>query len=184
EQLGGAPLDRAFLRDRRAVAQDRAEDPDARARVAPDHHVLERREVGEEPDVLERAGDATGRDLVRLQSRERPPIEDEAAAVGRIDPGEQVEERRLAGPIGSDQPIDLARRDREADVDERMDAAEALRDPLGGDEAHWRVASSRLRTAEGHSPPGRRIMTSTSAKPKISMRITSGSISMRPKSCR
>src|SRR5258706_199478 len=42
--------------------------------------------------------------------------------------------------------------------------------------------SSRLRTSEGSSPAGRNSITSTSARPKISIRITSGSISILPNS--
>src|SRR5258708_22323982 len=89
----------------------------------------------------------------------------------------------LAGAVGTYKAVDFALRDREADLGERLNAAEVFRDARRREErAHCRrSASSRLRTAEGHNPPGLNAMTSTSAKPKISMRITSGSISIRPK---
>jgi hypothetical protein len=65
EQLVGALLDRRLLGARAGSAQDRADHARVRAHVAPDHHVLERREVGEEADVLEGARDAELRDAVR-----------------------------------------------------------------------------------------------------------------------
>ena len=45
-------------------------------------------------------------------------------------------------------------------------------------------ASSRLRTAEGSMPAGRKSIITTIASPKSSMRITSGSMSERPKIAR
>jgi branched-chain amino acid transport system ATP-binding protein len=39
--------------------------------MAADHHVLQRRQVREQADVLERPGDAAGGDVVRLQPGER-----------------------------------------------------------------------------------------------------------------
>ena len=67
EQLVGPLFDRGFLGQRRLVAQDRTEHAGVRAHVTTDHHVFQRRQVLEQPDVLERAGDAALRDLVRLQ---------------------------------------------------------------------------------------------------------------------
>src|SRR5262249_17429506 len=161
------------------VAQHRAEHARARAHVPPDHDVLQRREVREQADVLEGARDAARSDAVRLEPGELVSVERERAAVGRVEAGEQVEPGRLAGPVRPDQPEDLAARDREAHAGKRLDAAEALADGSRLEQlAHGalREASSRFLTAEGHRPPGRSAMTSTSAKPKISMRITSGSI--------
>ena len=69
EQLGGPLLDRRLLGERARVAQHRADHAGARAHVAADHHVLERRQVGEQADVLERARDAARGDFVRLAAR-------------------------------------------------------------------------------------------------------------------
>ena len=200
QQLEGALFDRPLLATRAGVAQHRAEHAGAGAHVAADHHVLERGEVAEQADVLERPGDAARGDVVRLQAAERLPGERERAAVGRVDAGQHVEERRLAGAVGADQSVDLARADLEADVGKRLDAAEALGDaacdeectalvPLAGQcaprgSAHGRPSSSRLRVAEGSRPAGRNSIMSTSAKPNSSMRITSGSTSILPNSAR
>ena len=64
-----------------ASREDRAEHVGVRAHVAADHHVLERRQVREQADVLERARDAARGDLVRLQAGERQAVEHELAAV-------------------------------------------------------------------------------------------------------
>jgi hypothetical protein len=47
-----ALLDRLLFSAGLRIAKDRADDIRVRAHVAADHHVLERREVGEQPDVL------------------------------------------------------------------------------------------------------------------------------------
>ena len=112
----------------RLVAQHRADHARTRAHVAPDHHVLERRQIGEQADVLEGARDAGGGDLVRLEPGERAAVERERARVGRVDPGQHVEQRRLAGAVRADQAVDLARRDGERHLVQRLHAAEALAD--------------------------------------------------------
>src|SRR5581483_1883962 len=184
EQRQGARQNLALLGERARVAQHRAEHAGPRAHVAADHHILERREVGEEPDVLKGARDAGGGNFMRRQRRDIALGEAKAAAVGCVDTGEQVEKRRLACPVRADQAIDVARGDGEGDVLQRLQSAEALRCACDLEErAHVACSvSSRLRTAEGSSPAGRKSMTSTSARPKSSMRITSGSISERPNS--
>ena len=187
EQLVRPLVDRPFLVARVRVARDRAPDAGARAHVAADHHVLQRRQVGEQPDVLERAGDSARGDLVGLQALQHVAVEREVPAVGHVDAGEHVEQRRLAGAVRADQPVDLAVADREPDVGERLHAAEALRDALRRQQRQRLVhlagtSSSRRRTADGRMPAGRNSIISTSASPNSSMRITSGSISMRPNS--
>ena len=72
--------------------------------------------------------DRRGRAIIR-----RPRERDLAA--GRVeDAGDDVEERRLAGAVGPDQADDRALRDREVDVVDGDQAAEALRDVLGVEE--------------------------------------------------
>src|SRR5687768_3496636 len=185
EQLQRAFLDGLFLCQGALGAQHRADHPGAAAQVPADHHVLKRRQVGEQADVLEGARDSGLRHVVRLQPAQAAPAEGERAGVGGVDPGQHVEERGLARAVRSDQAVDLALTDREGDVLQRLHAAEALGDTPGRKElAHARCcsSSSRFRTAEGSRPAGRKSITRTSARPNSSMRITSGSTSMRPKS--
>src|ERR1051325_2164244 len=71
EQLQRAPLGLALLAQGRAVSQDRADDAGPGARVPADHHVLERRKVGEQADVLEGGRDAGDRHLMGRQPAQR-----------------------------------------------------------------------------------------------------------------
>src|SRR6185369_6185318 len=113
------------------------------------------------------------------------------AIVGGVDPREDVEQRGLARAGGADQAEDLPGLNVEGNVAQRLDAAEALADPPGFEERRhsgWpagislRSVSSRRLTAEGSRPAGRNSMIRTSASPNNSMRMTSGSTTMRPNS--
>jgi hypothetical protein len=53
----------------------------------------------------------------------------QVAAVGLGQPEEQAQQRRLPGPIGPDQTVDLPVRDVEVDAVQRDDLAEGLADP-------------------------------------------------------
>ena len=190
EQLVGALGDRLLLHSRLRIAEDRAEHVRAGAHVAPDHHVLQRRQVREQADVLKRSRDAARGDFVRLQIGHWLAVEHEFAGVLPVDPGQHVEEARLARAVGPDEAVDFAVPDVEAHVGERVHAAEPLADPFCHEErevmlAHCVlvVSSSRLRSADGRMPAGRNSIISTSASPNSSIRITSGSISIRPNSC-
>src|SRR5918992_1225417 len=148
-----------------------------------DHHVLKRREIGEEADVLEGARNTRRRHMVRLEPGKLAPGEAEGAGIGGIDPRQDVEERGLAGAVRPDQAVDLACGNGKRDIVQSLNAAEALGRTLDEQKAQATCSSnSRFLTAEGSSPAGRNSITSTSARPKSSMRITSGSTSMRPKS--
>src|SRR6266480_4173672 len=181
EQLGRARFDLFFFLYRLSVSEHCADDAGMAAQVTADHHVLERRQVGEQADVLERARNACGGYLVRLQAGQVAPVEQERAGVWRVKPRQHVEERGLAGAVRTDQPENFAAADGKRDLGKRLQAAEALGDAVGLQKRHAACPmSSRFLTAEGSRPAGRNSITS--ARPKISMRITSGSISWRPNS--
>src|SRR4029079_25624 len=112
-------------------------------------------------------------------------LECELPAIGLVDAGEHVEQRRLARAVRAYQPVDLALPDRKVDARQRLHAAEALGDALRDEQirfAHARaVSSSRLRRAASRIPAGRNSIIATSVMPKSSILITSGSISVRPK---
>ena len=72
------------------------------------HHVLLDRHVGEGLELLERAGDAEAVDAVGPQAPERPAFEPHVALVRRLEAGDQLEQRGLAGPVRPDDPEDLA----------------------------------------------------------------------------
>ena len=86
--------------------------------------------------------------------------------VGGSTPGDQVEQRRLAGAVGADQADDLAAPDRNRDIAVGDEAAEALPDAAGFQQ---RASSRRLPCAGGEnsptSPSGRASEISTISVP-------------------
>src|SRR5581483_315241 len=98
--------------------------------------VLEHGHRGEELDVLERARDAEPDDAARRRVQEGAPVEDDVAGVEPVQPRDDVEGRRLAGPVRADQTEDrvLLRLDR--DVVERHDSAKPQRGVLKREEGH------------------------------------------------
>ena len=116
EELVGPALDPPFFLARTRVAENRAEDGGPRAHVSPDHHVFERRKIREQADVLKCARNAARGDFVGLQAGERRAVEREHAGVCAVNAGQHVEERRLAGAVGTDQPDDLAAAYRNRDI--------------------------------------------------------------------
>jgi hypothetical protein len=75
--------------------------------VQADYHVLERRHVPEETDVLKGPCYPTPRDRARLEADDGSVVEQDRAAVRTIYTGYAVEERRLAGAVGPDDRPDL-----------------------------------------------------------------------------
>ena len=74
------------------------------AGVGPTIDVLQRRHLAEEPDVLERAGDAEPGDLVPLQSRERFARRAALAAGRLVDPVIALKQVVLPAPLGPISP--------------------------------------------------------------------------------
>ena len=126
EQLDRALLDFALLATFGRRLEHRAEQPVLGAHVAPHHHVLERGHAAEQPNVLERARDPRLRDLMHRGRGVVLAVEFEVAGVGRVEPGDHVEERSLARAVRADQAVDLPFLDLGADVGQRLQAAEAL----------------------------------------------------------
>src|SRR5215210_123827 len=154
-----------------------------------DEDVLERGHGGEQPDVLERPGDAPLGDPVRPQLRDVPPLERDDPGRGPVEAGEHVEEGGLAGAVRPDDRHDRLAGDREVDGLDRHQAAEGLghrhrledRPVLVGFGAllvHARASystssaptpssSSILRRRSGISPSGRSTIMITSRNPKM-----------------
>ena len=75
------------------------------AEVPSRHDVLEHAQIGKEADVLERAGDAEARDLAWLASIDASAFEEHLALGRVVDTGQQVEDRRLSGAVGTDESV-------------------------------------------------------------------------------
>src|SRR4029077_18692646 len=99
-----------------------------------DEHVLERRHVLEEANVLERPADPTLRERVRWLAGHVLTVEMHAARGWPVDTGEHVEERRLSGAIRPDQADDQPSGNREVDIVDGDEAAELLAQQLGLEE--------------------------------------------------
>src|SRR5262249_35962019 len=99
-----------------------------------DHDVLEDGQGGEEGDILEGPPDAPLGDAVGWRIPEGLAVEAEAPAVGGVEAGEAVEQRRLAGPVWTDDAHDLAHFHRERDLVEGDDAPEVDGDLVHGED--------------------------------------------------
>ena len=115
EQLLRAPVQRAVVEE------------DARAALlAADEDVLRDREVGHQVELLVDDADALLLGVPRPVEHELVPVHAEHAGVGRVDAGEQLHERRLAGAVLADEREHLAEAQLEVHVVERLHAGESL----------------------------------------------------------
>jgi hypothetical protein len=104
--------------------------------VPADEHVLEHGHRREELDVLERARDPAPDDAVRRRAQQALAVEGDLALVRLVQARDQVEERRLPGPVGPDQAGDLPLGHVQRDVVDRHDPAERLRHVLDREQRH------------------------------------------------
>jgi hypothetical protein len=114
------PLASAFR-----TGHDAAQRPEGR-RLCGHGDVLANRQVVEQLDRLPGPREPQPGPRVRRLAGEVPTVEEDAAAVAD-EPGDGVDERRLAGAVRPDQAEQLTRLHAQVDVDERADAAEADR---------------------------------------------------------
>ncbi len=102
--------------------------------ICADHHVLERRHLRKQPNVLEGAADTEFGDAVPLEASDRPAFDPHLTLGGLVHPGHHVEERGLARTVGPDQAQNLTGVDAEIDVVQRGQTAELHRDVVDGQE--------------------------------------------------
>ena len=93
-----------------------------------DAQVLEDGELAQEPEVLVDEAQPQRGELARRQrQRHRLAVDLQLALVGRVEAGQDLDERRLARAVLAEQAVDLAAVDRQVDVVERPRTAEGLR---------------------------------------------------------
>ncbi len=92
-------------------------------------HVVQRAQLGEQPDVLKGAGEAAARNQERLHAGDVLPVQRDLSLGGRIDAGDDVEQCGLACAVWSDDADDLALFNMDIDIGQRSQAAELLSDP-------------------------------------------------------
>src|SRR6266581_4423564 len=129
----------------------------------PRHEVVEHAHTLEESDVLEGAGDAEGGDVGRLEVRPVLAVENDPSLVRMVEATDRVEQRGLAGAVGTDDGQDLAVTDPQAHLVQRHERAEA--------DADARYLEERARVGSRHGlteSPGTatsRILTSARIVP-------------------
>src|SRR5262249_27819856 len=124
--------------------------------VARDHHVLPRRQLPEETDVLERPRDPSARDPVRWQAGDVLVLVPKAAGARRREARDDVEQRGLAGSIGSDEAEQLTPWHAERDGVDGHDAAEGARHIVHNEQVGRGGPIVPRSGRGGHEPVGRR----------------------------
>ena len=97
--------------------------------LAAEIHVLDDVEVVAEGEILVDDLDPQLRGVLGAVDLYLLAVEDDLAAVRHVDPGDALDQRRLAGAVITDERHHLAGANLEVDLRERLDRAEALRDP-------------------------------------------------------
>ena len=110
------------------------------AQILGDRHA--RKQVGD----LERTAESCRGNPVWRQSRDRLAGEHDRTVIGREHAGDEVEDGRLAGAVGSDQRVQRTIANGERRIGHRLDAAERLREVARLQ--HHAVAGMRLRAQE------------------------------------
>src|SRR5207244_8402744 len=131
------------------------------------HRVVQHRQLGERPHLLPGARHPKPADLVRRKAVDPLSLEEDLAARGRIEAGDAVEQRGLAGAVRTDQPEDDALLDGEGDVQIRFHAAEEAAD-IADLEQRGHVGAAFLRsrcTMTPTTPSGVVMMTISTRTP-------------------
>ena len=109
------------------------------ARRVADEDVLRHRKLVEQDGFLMNRRDPGRGGIVRRGQGDRVSVDTDGAAVGTIDPGQDLDSRGLAGPVFADQSGDLTRIEVEPHLIQRLDARKGL-----GDGVHRYDGRSRL----------------------------------------
>src|ERR1051325_4353474 len=78
------------------------------AELAAEEQIVERRQVGAVVELLEDQGHARGLRLLDAGKPGAPALVPDLAGVCAVDPGDDLDQRRLAGAVLAEQPDDLA----------------------------------------------------------------------------
>ena len=99
-----------------------------------DQDVVHDAEIAEDAAELEGARDAFGCQRFRRKPGDIAPFETDFAGVWPVEPGHEVEQRRLAGAIRADDADEVAFGEIEIDGVDGGQAAETARQPAQGQE--------------------------------------------------
>src|SRR5262249_22760283 len=166
EELGdfeGAALDLAIAGERREEPR-RAAEPRYHRRL----QGLEDGQIGKDVDELEGARHAEPREPHWPRATDLPVLEPDTAGARPRDAGEDVDEGRLAGAVGSDDRDELAGIDAEAHAVERAEFAVELPEPFGPKDHPRPAGAGRRRVTRPRRPCGAKTTITASIAPKTS----------------
>ena len=118
-------LDAEPLEDRLRIALHLPAVDDPPAVAMADEDVLGDRQVGEDHRLLVDRDDPQCLCIEGARDRSRLTVDDELAGVRLLDAGHHLDQRRLAGPVLTDEGVHLARVERKRGTVERLGRAEA-----------------------------------------------------------
>ena len=124
QQLPGPLLGNALPPPEGGQTENRARQPVVHLVVQPDEHVVQNRQLTEQPDILEGAGDAHMADLDGALPRRVPTVHQDGPAGGMIDLCQQIEHCGLPRPVGADQPGNLCAANGHVEIVHRRQSAE------------------------------------------------------------
>ncbi len=101
-----------------------------------DPHIVQHRQIAEQPDILEGATDAQRGNLMRRLAHQFGSLEADTAFRGLINPGNQVEDGGFAGAVGTDDAHQFAGVEIQIEIGDRAQAAEEMPDLSRGQQRH------------------------------------------------
>lgn len=99
-------------------------------RMEPHHDVFKHRHLAEELDILKGADHAEGGEFLRRQPGHVSAVEQNRSGSGGVDAGHDVEQRGLAGTVGTNDAGDTSTLNGKGNVIKGRNTAEALGDSL------------------------------------------------------
>ena len=166
EQLERLRLELALRALERRARQEGADQRRRRLALEPDLDVVEDRQVAEQADVLEGTADSHPGDGVGRRAGDVATVERDRAARWPEEPGQEMEQRRLAGAVRTDDAVDRQRVETKLVVDQRLEAAERLGQAAG--------LEQRCRFAIGVRSPDLHPAEDTSPRSRVPCPRTSG----------
>ena len=121
-------------------------------RTACHQQVVDDVHAAEDAGKLEHAHHAAMREPLRRQPLTGHVVEQDLAAVGLRQTAENIEQRGLAGAVGTDQPDQFSGRDVERHIIHGDEAAEPLADASHGQKCHARPRRFTAALANPHRP--------------------------------
>ncbi len=109
---------------------------------------------------------------MRPEAYEAAPSEHDVAGVWAVDPGDEIEQRRLTGTVRADHADDLVLVDVQVEVPNDLETAERLVDAPQLEQAALAHTISTLGVPS--SPCGRTVMSATRSDPNKIQRATAG----------